>query len=82
MLLSRLTPGEAKPVTRPEEVLPMGPRSAWFCTLSALQTKPRYLLGRSAPWVPPSTSVVGRSASVWAYCLVHASEDVNCSLPR
>jgi hypothetical protein len=28
MLLSKLTPGTAKPLTRPEEVLPMGPRSA------------------------------------------------------
>jgi hypothetical protein len=28
MLLSRLTPGTAKPLMRPEEVLPMGPHSA------------------------------------------------------
>jgi hypothetical protein len=28
MLLSKLTPSAAKPLTRPEEVLPMGPRSA------------------------------------------------------
>jgi hypothetical protein len=28
MLLSKLTLGAAKPLTRPEEVLPMGPRSA------------------------------------------------------
>jgi hypothetical protein len=27
MLLSKLTPGAAKPLTRPEEVLPTGPRS-------------------------------------------------------
>jgi hypothetical protein len=27
MLLSKLTPGAAKPPMRPEEVLPMGPRS-------------------------------------------------------
>jgi hypothetical protein len=28
MLLSKLTPGAAKPLTRPEEVLPTEPRSA------------------------------------------------------
>jgi hypothetical protein len=28
MLLSKLTPGAAKPLTRPKEVLPTGPRSA------------------------------------------------------
>jgi hypothetical protein len=28
MLLSKLTPSAAKPPTRPEEVLPMGPRLA------------------------------------------------------
>jgi hypothetical protein len=28
MLLSMLTPGGAKPLTRPEEVLPKGPHSA------------------------------------------------------
>jgi hypothetical protein len=28
MLLSKLTTGAAKPLTRPEEVLPMGPHSA------------------------------------------------------
>jgi hypothetical protein len=28
MLLSKLTPGVAKPLTRPEETLPMGPRSS------------------------------------------------------
>jgi hypothetical protein len=39
MLLSKLTPGIAKPLTRPEEVLLMGPHSAWFCTQSALQAE-------------------------------------------
>jgi hypothetical protein len=28
MLLNKLTPGAAKPLTRPEEVLPTGPHSA------------------------------------------------------
>jgi hypothetical protein len=28
MLMSKLTPGAAKPLARPEEVLPTGPRSA------------------------------------------------------
>jgi hypothetical protein len=45
MLLSKLTPGVAKPLMRPEEVVPMGPvqpsmvdhlASAWFRTLSVL----------------------------------------------
>jgi hypothetical protein len=91
MLLSKLTPGAAKPLTCPEKVLPTGPiqpptvdhlASAQFCTLSALQAKRRCLLGRSASWVPPSPSAVGHYASVWAYCLVHALGDANCYLPR
>jgi hypothetical protein len=56
--------------------------SAWFCTLSMLQAKPMCLLGRSAPWVSPSPSAVSRCVSVWSYCLVRASEDVNYYLPR
>jgi hypothetical protein len=59
MLLSKLTPGTTKPPTRPEEVLPMGPCSAWFHTLSVLQAKHRCLLDGSAPWVAPSLSAVG-----------------------
>jgi hypothetical protein len=55
---------------------------AWFCTLSALQAKPRCPLDGSAPWVPPSPLAVGRYVSVWSYCLVHASEDVNYYLPH
>jgi hypothetical protein len=91
MLLSKLTPGAAKPLTRPEEVLPTGPvqpptvdrlASAWFHTLSVLQTKPRSLLDESAPWVPPSPSAVGSYASVWSYCLVRAAEDANYYLPH
>jgi hypothetical protein len=31
--------------------------------------------------VPPSSSVVGRCASVWSYYLVHASGHVNCYYP-
>jgi hypothetical protein len=58
MLLSKLTPGTAKPLTCPEEVLTMGPRSATddgspclnlFYTLSALQAKPTCLLDGSTP---------------------------------
>jgi hypothetical protein len=58
MLLSKLTPGAAKPLTRPVEVLPTGPvqpptvdrlASAWFRTLNTLQAKPRCLLDGSAP---------------------------------
>jgi hypothetical protein len=73
MLLSKLTIGTAKPLTRLEKVLPTGPvqpptvdrlASAWFCTLSTLQAKPRCSLDGSAPWVPPSPSAVGRYASV------------------
>jgi hypothetical protein len=56
--------------------------SAWFYAMSALQAKPRCLLGGSTPWVPPSLSAVGRYASVWTYCLVCASGDVSCYLPR
>jgi hypothetical protein len=79
------------PLTHPEEVLPTGPvqpptvdrlASAWFRTLSALQAKSRYPLDGSVPWVPPSLSVVGRYTSVWSYCLVYASEDVNYYLPH
>jgi hypothetical protein len=89
MLLSKLTPDAAKALTRPEEVFSIGLHSTtmvdhftstWFCTLSALQVKPRCLLGGSAPWVPPSPSAVGRCALVWSYCLVRASADVNCYL--
>jgi hypothetical protein len=67
----------------------MGPRSATDgelpCLnlvpyLSALQAKPRCLQDGSAPWVPLSPSTVGRCASVWSYCLVRASGDVNCYL--
>jgi hypothetical protein len=48
MLLRKLTPGAAKPLTRPEDVPPTSPvqpsmvdrlASAWFCTLSVLQAK-------------------------------------------
>jgi hypothetical protein len=59
MLLSKLTPGAAKPLTCLEEVLPMGApaqppmvdrlASAWFYILSTLQAKPRCPLGVSAP---------------------------------
>jgi hypothetical protein len=72
MLLSKLTPGVAKPMTRPEEVLPMGPvqpptvdrlASGWFRTLSVLHAKPMCLLDGSASWVPPSPSVVSRCDS-------------------
>jgi hypothetical protein len=56
--------------------------STWFCTLTALQAKPRCPLNGLAPWVPPSPSAVGRSASVWSYCLLRAAEDVNYYLPR
>jgi hypothetical protein len=56
--------------------------SIWFRTLSTLQVKPRYPLDGSAPCVSPSPSVVGRCASVWSYCLVHSSGDVNCCLPH
>jgi hypothetical protein len=87
MLLSKLTPGAAKPLTHPEKVLPMGPvqpptvdrlASAWFRTLTALHIKPRCLLDGSAPWVPPSLSVVGRCALTYSYCLVHSPGDTNC----
>jgi hypothetical protein len=56
--------------------------SAWFYTLSALQAKPRCLLGGSARWVPPSPSAVGRCALIWSYYLVCASGDANCYLTR
>jgi hypothetical protein len=46
--------------------------SAWFCTLSALQAKPRSLLGGSALWVPPYHQrlvVVPRSdLTAWYVC--------------
>jgi hypothetical protein len=64
MLLSKLTTGTTKPPMRPEEVLPMGPCSVWFRTLSVLQAKHRCSLDGSAPWVAPLSSVVGRCASV------------------
>jgi hypothetical protein len=58
MLLSELTPGAAKSLTCPEDVLPTGPvltvdylASAWFRTLSALQAKPRCPLDGPAFWV-------------------------------
>jgi hypothetical protein len=91
MLLSKLTLGVAKPLTRLEEVLPTGtvqpptvdhPASAWFRTLSALQAKPSYLLDGSTFWVSPSPSAVGCYTSVWSYCLVRVSEDMNCYLPH
>jgi hypothetical protein len=63
MLLSKLTPGTAKPLTRPEKVLPTGPpvqqpmvdrlASTWFCTLSAFQDKPRCLLAGLLPGCLP-----------------------------
>jgi hypothetical protein len=56
--------------------------SAWFCTLSVLQAKPKYPLNGLALQVPPSPSAVGRCASVWPYCLVRASGDADCYLPR
>jgi hypothetical protein len=43
--------------------------AAWFHILSALQAKPRCLLA------------VGRCDSIWSYCLVRVSGDVNCYLP-
>jgi hypothetical protein len=55
--------------------------SVWFCTLSALQAKPRCLLSGSAPWVPPSSLAVGRCTSIWSYCLVRVSGDANYYLP-
>jgi hypothetical protein len=91
MLLSNLTPGAVKPLTRPEKVSlrdPIQPltvdrlASACFYTLSALQAKPRCPLNGLAPWVPSSPLAVGRCASVWSYCLLRASGDVNCYLPR
>jgi hypothetical protein len=91
MLLNKLTLGAAKPLSCPKEVLPMGPvlpptvdhlASAWFRTLSTLQAKPKCPLDGSVTLVPPSPSAVGRYASVWSYCLVHASEDTNCYLPH
>jgi hypothetical protein len=90
MLLSKLTLIAAKPLMRPEKVLPTGHvqpptvdrlASAWFRTLSVLQAKPRCLLDRSAPWVPPLPSAVGRYTLIWSYCLVHALDDTNCYLP-
>jgi hypothetical protein len=86
MLLSKLTSGVAKPLTRHEEVLPTGPRSATdggspclnlVCTLSTLQAKLRCPLNGLDPWVPPSLSAVGHCASVWSYYLVRASGDAN-----
>jgi hypothetical protein len=91
ILLSKLTPRAAKPLTRPKEVHHRGPvqpptvdrlASAWFRTLSVLQAKPRCPLNGLAPWVPPSPSAVGRCASVWSYCLVRASKNMNCYLPH
>jgi hypothetical protein len=38
-------------------------------------------LGSYAPWVPPSSSAVDRCASVWSYCLEHASGEVNYYYP-
>jgi hypothetical protein len=73
MLLSKLTPGAAKPLTRPEYVLSMGPRSATDGGPSCLSLvlypacatdKPRCPLDGSAPWVPPSPSPVGCYASI------------------
>jgi hypothetical protein len=75
---------------RPEEVHHMGPVqpllvdrlfSAWFRILSVLQAKPSRPLDRSAPWVPPSPSVMGPYALVWSYRLVHVSGNANCYLP-
>jgi hypothetical protein len=77
MLLSKLTLGTTKPPTRPEEVLPMGPCSTWFHTLSVLQAKHRCSLDGSAPWVAPSPSAVGCCALVWFYCLVRVLGDAN-----
>jgi hypothetical protein len=81
MLLSKLTTGTAKPLTRPEKVLPTGPvqppmvdrlASAWFHTLSALQAKLRCPLDGSAPWVPPSLLAVGpmpqSGLTIWYVC--------------
>jgi hypothetical protein len=56
--------------------------SAWFCTLSVLQVKPRCPLDGSAPWVAPSLSVVSRCASVWFYYLVCVSGATNYYLPH
>jgi hypothetical protein len=63
MLLSKLTPGTAKPLTRPEKVLPTGPpvqqlmvdhlASTWFYTLGAFQDKPRCLLAGLLPGCLP-----------------------------
>jgi hypothetical protein len=66
MLMSKLTPGTAKPLMRPEEVLHTGLvqpstvdrlASAWFRTLSALQAKPMCPLDGSTPWVPVTPQV-------------------------
>jgi hypothetical protein len=73
MLLSKLTPGVAKHLTRPKGVIP----STLFHTLSALQAKHRCLLDRSAPWVAHSPLAVGRCALAWSYCLVRVLGDVN-----
>jgi hypothetical protein len=91
ILLSKLTLGAAKPLTRPEEVYHRGPvqpptvdrlASAWFYTMSALQVKARCPLDRLAPWVPPSPLAVSRCTSVCSYYLVHASGNANGYLPR
>jgi hypothetical protein len=90
MLLSKLTLGAVKPLTRPKGVLPMGPVQpptvdrltlAWFRILSTLHAKPRCPLDGFTPWVVPSLLAVGCCTSVWSYCFVHASGDVNYYLP-
>jgi hypothetical protein len=86
MLLIKLTPGAS---THHEDVLRMGlvqPPTvdrlalAWFRTLSALQAKPRCPLDGFASRVPHSLSVVGCYTSVWSYCLVRVSKNMNCYL--
>jgi hypothetical protein len=91
MLLSKLAPGAAKPLTRPEEVSLWAPRSvtdggspclSMVLYRSVLQAKPRCSLNGLAPWVPPSPPAVGRCILVWSYSLVHVSGDAKCYLPR
>jgi hypothetical protein len=82
MLPSKLTPGAAKPLTRPEEDSLRDPRSTTDGgSPCPVQAKLRCLLNGLVPWVPASSPAVGRCASVWSYCLVRASGDVNCYLP-
>jgi hypothetical protein len=92
MLISKLISGTAKPLTRLEEVLPMGPRSVTDggppCLSLALYRwwwvavpQPRCPLEGSAPWVASSPSAVDHCALVWSYCLVRVSGNVNGYLP-